>query len=128
RGAEVVAIEARDSHVAKAEFVKAALGLDRLTIVQGNVRDVASLASGEFDVVLCLGLLYHLDGRGACELMHDLRRITKLFAIVETQISLSDRTSFTHGGQTYWGRPSPEVTTRPGAAVDVANAFWLTRP
>ncbi len=128
RGAEVVAIEARDGHVAKAEFVKEALGLDRLSIVQGNVRDVTSLVSSEFDIVLCLGLLYHLDGQGACALMHDLRRLTKLFAVVETQISLSDRASFSHDGQTYWGRPSPEVTTRPGAAVDVANAFWLTRP
>lgn len=128
QGAEVVAIEARDGHVAKAEFIKDALGLDRFSVVQGNVRDVASLVSGEFDVVLCLGLLYHLDGSGACALLHDLRRMTKQFAVVETQISLSDRQSFSYGGRTYWGRPSPEVTTRPGAAVDIANAFWLTRP
>jgi hypothetical protein len=128
RGADVVAIEARDGHVAKAEFVKAALGLDRLSIVQGNVREVASLATGEFDVVLCLGLLYHLDSGGACALLHELRRMTRLFAIVETQISLRDRSSVSYDGRTYWGRPSPEVTTRPGAAVDVSKAFWLTRP
>jgi len=126
-GAEVVAIEPREGHVAKAQFAKEALGLERLSVIQGNARDVRNLVTGDFDVVLCLGLLYHLDGSGACALIHELRPMTKLFAVVETQISLSDRTSFEYDGQTYWGRSSPEVTRRPGAAVDVTDAFWLTR-
>jgi SAM-dependent methyltransferase len=127
RGAEVVALEPRESHLAKAKFVKEALGLERLTIVAGNARDVATLVTGEFDVVLCLGLLYHLDGPGACELVHRLRRKTKLFTILETQISLTDRETINYDGHTYRGRPSPERPAAAGAAVDITTAFWLTR-
>jgi SAM-dependent methyltransferase len=127
RGATVVALEPRDGHVAKASFVKDALGLERLTVVAGNVREVEKLAPGEFDVVLCLGLLYHLDAAGACALVHQLRRMSRLFAVVETQISLKARDRVSHQDHTYWGRPSPEETRVAGAAVDVASSFWLTR-
>lgn len=128
RGAEVIAVEPRDGHVAKASFVKQALGLDRLRIVQGNARDITTLVDGRFDVVLCLGLLYHLDAEGACSLLHALRPLTESFAIIETQIALTGRTRFVHRGNAYLGLRSPETPRSPGAAIDVTSSFWLTKP
>src|SRR5207237_6924907 len=60
RGAEVVAIEGREANLEKARFAARALGLD-VDFRLGDVRDLGRDEHGEFDVVLCLGILYHLD-------------------------------------------------------------------
>ena len=63
QGAQVVAIEGREANIEKARFSKRALGLDNLELIHGDVRDLSRERHGSFDIVLCLGILYHLDRR-----------------------------------------------------------------
>jgi protein-L-isoaspartate O-methyltransferase len=127
RGAEVVAIEARDAHVAKMELAKQALGLERLEIRHGDIRDLGSL-SGEFDVVLCLGVLYHLPAADVFGFVEGLGQRCRSLAIVETQVSLRKTQRVEHGGAEYWGRPYAENQSDPGASSGNDESFWLTKP
>ncbi len=57
---QVLAIEARETNIRKAEFVQKLLRVKKAKIVQANL-ETADLASfGKFDAVFCSGLLYHL--------------------------------------------------------------------
>src|ERR1043166_908766 len=59
--AHAVGIEGREANVEKARFTKRVLQLDNLELFQDEVRNLSVEKYGRFDVVLCLGLLYHLD-------------------------------------------------------------------
>ena len=126
-GADVTAIEVREEHVAKGEFVRAARGLDNLKLVQGDIRSLSELVEGEFDVVLCLGLIYHLDANDALAMLADIAGLTRRFAIVEGQISLSRATQETIDGVEYSGLLYPEDEADPGSGVKMREAFWFTR-
>src|SRR5262245_49012933 len=60
-GAQVVGIEGREVNLAKARFAKEVLALNNIDLVLDDVRYLSKDKYGEFDVVLALGILYHLD-------------------------------------------------------------------
>jgi SAM-dependent methyltransferase len=135
-GARVVAIEGRPGHCEKIRFLRDALSLDRLEVIQGDVRELSVATHGEFDVVLCLGLLYHLEGEAAVKLIHDIAAVTKRLTVIDTHVSLAPKTEITIGGRTYSGRRIREFD--PGASRDeqlrlsrssIGNpdSLWLTR-
>src|SRR3954468_12416897 len=117
QGAQVTAVEVREQHVVKGEFVRRARGLDNLTIVQGDIRELDTVAPGEFDVVLCLGLIYHLDARDAISMLEDIARRTRRFAIIEGQISLTAAKEVEVDGTTYSGLLYAEDERDPGSGV-----------
>ena len=61
RGAEVVGMEAREENVAKCRLLADHFALPKLRFVQGDVKELRAETHGAFDVVLALGILYHLD-------------------------------------------------------------------
>jgi protein-L-isoaspartate O-methyltransferase len=124
RGATVTAIEGREAHVAKARFVKDTLGLERLTV---RCADVRAVELDTYDVVLCVGLLYHLPATDAVALVRRIAAATRL-AIIETQVSLSRRDTVSTGGLSLVGRTYGENTAHPGASLDNPASFWPTRP
>ncbi len=62
-GAEyVLGIDIVDRYLEQAEFIKQALGYDNLEFRKIDVADLSpETAGGTFDVVLCFGILYHLE-------------------------------------------------------------------
>lgn len=58
-GYDVLGIEARSDSVARCQHVQRRLGLENLSFVQDDVRNLSD--HGSFDIVFCCGLLYHLD-------------------------------------------------------------------
>lgn len=107
-GARVLAIEGRETNLAKARFVKEMLSLDRLELALEDVRHLDVQRHGRFDVVLCLGILYHLDTPDAMDFVESVARVCTRVAIIDTHISLSDDASFAWKGKTYWGAYSKE--------------------
>ncbi len=61
RGAEVVGMEARADNVAKCRLLADHFAQPKLTFLQGDVKEFRRETHGLFDVVLGLGILYHLD-------------------------------------------------------------------
>lgn len=103
RGATVIGVEGREANVAKARFAKEALALDNVDFVLDDVRNVDVATYGRFDVVLCLGILYHLD---APDVFHFLERIAGMcdqFAIIDTELHVIPEASQVYQGKGYWG-------------------------
>jgi tRNA (mo5U34)-methyltransferase len=84
--AKVLAVDARDSHLVDTALISQAYQLEH--IVQTKASDVHALNTkqlGAFDVVLCLGLIYHLENPiGALRQAHSL---CKRVCLIETQIA-----------------------------------------
>ena len=130
RGAEVVGIEGREANIAKARFAKDVLGLENVTLEQDDVRSLTRERYGEFDVILCLGLLYHLDADDVFMLLSRIGELTRRMAIVDTHVALSGRESRSHAGEEYRGISFPEYAEDESlwAAIGNRTSFWPTRP
>jgi SAM-dependent methyltransferase len=126
RGAEVVGVEVRD-HVQAAIARAAELGLDRAAYHQSDVRQVTADRYGEFDVILCLGILYHLEAPAIFEFADNIARMCRRVALIETQIGLSKRRAETFHGHRYLGTTFPEDISAPGASIDNPTSFWPTK-
>lgn len=61
KGANVVSIEARAKEIEKATLLKEHFELANLDLVHDDVKNFSRQAFGNFDIVLALGILYHLD-------------------------------------------------------------------
>jgi SAM-dependent methyltransferase len=127
QGAEVVAIEGREGNAAKARFAAEALGLERLDVVHADVRSLTRAEHGEFDVVLCLGLLYHLDTPDVFELVRTIASVCRRLAVFETQVALAARETRGWEGREYAGRVYREPPA-PWSSIGNPESFWLTRP
>src|SRR5262245_20050321 len=71
RGARTVGIEARADWLKHANRMKEDLRLDNVTFIQGDVREL-DRRHGSFDIVLCLGLVYHLPAEDAVRLLRSI--------------------------------------------------------
>lgn len=86
-GAEVTAVEINTTFVKQAKLVREQLGLtERIEIVQGDMFCAKYL--GKFDIVVCVGLLYHL--RHYQLALDMLTHICKSKLFVSTQIADGD--------------------------------------
>jgi cephalosporin hydroxylase len=106
----VVAIDVREENVRRARVVRNHLGVPpaKLEIGQGDMfaLDVGQL--GTFDVVLLLGLIYHVENPvGALRVA---RALTRSLCVVETQLTRQSR-PIEHG----WGTSSEDVEVAEGS-------------
>ena len=135
RGSKVVGIEGRAAGVAKADFAKEALQLERVSFVHDDVRNLSRERYGEFDVVLCIGILYHLDAPDVFELLARIGEVCTRLAVVDTHVALTGRSEREHGGHVYRGlsyvehsAATPQETRERAswASLDNPASFWLT--
>ena len=137
-GAEVVAVDVREQHLERARFLAEASGAaERLGTVRADVRELDPDELGEFDLVLCLGLHYHLDTPDLFALFEKLARLSRWALVLYGNFSLSDREAREHAGHTYHGaavfehaEATPEAERRRLglASPDNPRSFWLTKP
>lgn len=81
-------VDLREVNIAKAELLKAHFGIQNASFAYGNAFDV----SGQFDVVLNLGLLYHVTDPYA--LMAKTYECCDIFAVVDTITHLAPVSAF----------------------------------
>lgn len=116
-GADVCALEGRESNLEQWPDVPEPVGA-RITRVHGDVRDLGSVwpASRTFDVVLCLGILYHLDRDDAVHLLGDVFARTRPggIAIIDTHV----------GG--HW-QNEPGGLADPWGSIGNARSWWFER-
>jgi 2-polyprenyl-3-methyl-5-hydroxy-6-metoxy-1,4-benzoquinol methylase len=137
RGAEVVAIEGREANLEKARFAARVLGLGGIDFQLGDVRDLSRERHGVFDVVLCLGILYHLDAGDLIPFVERLHEVCRRALVIDTAIALGGHEELTHDGSAYKGRTlvehAPESTTEERlqalwSSLDNPSAWVPTRP
>ena len=84
---QVVAVEAREDNAHRARLLRDHHGIAaaQLEVITADATTLDPQLLGQFDVVLCLGLLYHLeDPIGTLRLA---RALTKGLLVVETQVT-----------------------------------------
>jgi SAM-dependent methyltransferase len=91
RGADVVGIEARHLNLEKANLLRDHFGLKNLRFDLADVKDFAPDAHGQFDVVLALGILYHLDQ--PVQWLQRVAAATCRVLIVDTHFAPADDTA-----------------------------------
>jgi SAM-dependent methyltransferase len=136
RGADVVAIEGREANIAKARFGAHTLGLE-VDFQLGDVRDLSRERHGEFDLVLALGILYHLDDADLFPFVARISDVCRRALIVDTGVGSAGAEELEHEGATYRGvhlvehAPDSTEEQREGAvwsSLDNLTAVALTRP
>ena len=81
---KVLGVDTRDEHVADATLVRDAMGLSNWEIGQSDVHAMSAEQFGLHDLVLCFGLIYHLENPvGALRVA---RALCKRLCLVETQV------------------------------------------
>jgi hypothetical protein len=80
----VLGLDARQSHVDDSRLISQVYGLEQLAFEQGDVHEQDPESLGRFDVVLMLGLLYHLENPiGA---LRTCRALCRGLCVIETQV------------------------------------------
>lgn len=80
----VLGIDARESHVDDSSLIRDIYGYKQLDFQQGDIHAQSEDKTGTFDLVLMLGLLYHLeDPIGA---LRTCRELCSGLCVIETQI------------------------------------------
>ncbi len=135
-GAQVVGIEGRLPNIEKARFAGDVLGLPNLEFIQDDVRKLDRAKYGEFDVVLCLGILYHLDVPDVFSFLARMAEVCRGFVVVDTHIAATAERSCVYEGHAYRGRTFAEhdpASTPDDRAADLWSSldnvvsFWPTR-
>ena len=113
RGAEVLALDARGQHMDLGAAVAGRHGLENVEFRREDVREVTRATHGSFDVVLCLGILYHLDAPDVFALLENMHEICERLVVVDTFISLEHPWPTPREPGRVWGRGADlEVTHR----------------
>jgi 2-polyprenyl-3-methyl-5-hydroxy-6-metoxy-1,4-benzoquinol methylase len=114
-GADVLGIDVKEINVKKCEFVKSVVGPRNLKFVLDDCMNVTRARYGSFDVVLALGLLYHLDD--PFTFLAQLAELCEGFIVLDTLVAretaqtigdwepqLSAMRDFSFAGNSYRGR------------------------
>jgi tRNA (mo5U34)-methyltransferase len=86
----VVGIDARQTHVDQANLVFEVneIPRDRYEFVCGDIFDLDYAALGTFDIVLCLGLIYHISK--PMELLERIARANTDVLVIDTGLSMAE--------------------------------------
>jgi SAM-dependent methyltransferase len=147
-GAEVLGIDGKLLNIRKCEFVRSVLGVQRADFALGDAMKVTRESHGRFDVILALGLIYHLDD--PYTFLSNIARLCDGFVVIDTHVVLEDQPetikgdwrpdlsemrTFTFGRRSYEGRlfrEFPIGTERdvkdlsPTASLDNETSIWLS--
>jgi hypothetical protein len=137
-GAEVVGVEAREAHVARARECAVAAGVGtRVRYEIGDVRRIDEDALGRFDIVFLLGILYHLEAADAVETIRRIGGLCDDLLIVDTHFAPAAKATATVAGARYDGARVREHDAGDAAATRLARgqasidnefAFYFTKP
>lgn len=137
QGAKVVGVEGRPASLEKARLAKEILGLTRVEFIEDDVRHISVQKYGRFDVVLCAGILYHLDAPDVFHFLEHIFEMSTRFAIFDTHVSMSAKEERTYRSRRYFGctfleHPSDSSTDekakRLWSSLDNIKSFWFTKP
>jgi 2-polyprenyl-3-methyl-5-hydroxy-6-metoxy-1,4-benzoquinol methylase len=125
QGAKVVAIEGREANIQKARFAKEVLSLDHLDLVQDDVCNLSKQKYGEFDVVLCLGILYHLTVPDVFHFIERIAEVCQGCVVIETETTIAPEESYAYNGRKYWGKMRLEHVAS-STPEERANSLWAS--
>lgn len=136
QGADVTFLDARDENLRKVEFVTKVLNLEKVKIVKDDVRNISVEKYGKFDVILCLGIFYHLDWNDLFPFIVKMYEMTDRIVYFDTHVCFSRKSRFSIDGCTYYGSgfrehrtdaTQEEKTKDLWKSIDNEKSFMLTK-
>jgi SAM-dependent methyltransferase len=145
-GATVLGVDARESNLDKATLLRDHFAMSNLDFVQADVKEFTRERFGTFDVILALGILYHLES--PVRWLRQIAEATRSALIVDTHLAPHDANGLAaiapnllplggletriDGGIEVTGRwfAEPRASRRaaePWAAFSNDRSFWLTK-
>jgi tRNA (mo5U34)-methyltransferase len=121
--AYVLGVDVRPQLIRRAQLVRDHFGIpsERMELRCADVFDLSAAELGSFDVVLCLGLVYHLENPvGAIRIA---RRVTRGICVIESQLT-RQTAPIVHG----WGASDHYESTSASFASRVESDYesnWL---
>jgi tRNA (mo5U34)-methyltransferase len=110
----VLGIDITPRYIQQANFVKKALSLENVRFEKRNLVTLDPAKDGTFDVVLCLGILYHLENPVAA--MRKVAAVTGAIMLVDTDLIPNTRKN----RPMWWMNfPSPSDVRSGSAAVSL---------
>ena len=93
------------ANLRKGELAKEMLSLGNISFYLDDVLNVSTERYGKFDVILCLGLRYHIDSSKLFGFVQNLQRMCDRVVIFDTHISTEDDNieEIYHNGRQYSG-------------------------
>lgn len=137
RGATALGIEGRQYWIDVANRNRDYYSAPQAEFVRDDVKNFSVSRYGQFDIVICAGLLYHLDSPDLFDLVERISEACTGFAIFDTHVALHPKRQVSWRGHTYSGMSYrehfPAATERQreealGASLDDEWSFWLTKP
>ena len=139
-GAYCTGVDIRDVHLRKAEFASKTLSLNKhCKWIKGDVtEDTVWSDLPKFDVIICSGILYHMDANSIIPLLRNIHMKLKSngLAIIDTNISHSPVESVVISDDLeIWGRSwiehpdsanNEEKLAAPWSSYKNNTAFWMT--
>lgn len=122
QGSEVVAIEGRHTNAERVRFAADKLKPERYEVQVGDVRSLSPETHGTFDLTLCLGILYHLEGEEVIDLARAVAACSTRAAVFRTAVGLSTREEV--NGYRGFRYPEPETAW---SSIGNKTSFWPTR-
>jgi SAM-dependent methyltransferase len=130
RGVQVTAIDGRTERMDQGRRAAERLGLTTLRFEQNDVRQVSVASHGEFDVVLFLGILYHLDVPDVFHVLQSISEMCRHLLIIDTRFCLHPDTEVQFEGLLYRGERvrehgdhDPESIRRSRLLASLDNTF-----
>jgi len=124
-GATVVGIEGREINLAKARIAKDLLSLHKLELIHDDVRNLDSNKFGRYDVVLALGILYHLEAPALMEVLRSIFDCCTRVAIIDTHFSQETNESHLWEGNVYWSHYVQEHASN-STREEQLGAVWMS--
>ncbi len=99
---EVLGLDFREDNLRRARFVAEQLGIGAVRFQQADAEELDPATIGEFPLVLCYGLLYHLEN--PMRVLRRLHALTGELLVLETQV-VDEVEGVTEWGSREWTRP-----------------------
>ncbi len=102
-GLQAVSIEGRRINIEKGRFAARAMGAKSIEFHQDDVNNISTEKYGEFDVILCMGILYHIAKDKYLNFLKSIAHCCKDVLIIDTFVSLHEREAIEMDGVRYLG-------------------------
>lgn len=99
---EVLGLDYREENLRRARFVAGQLGISGVQFAQADAEELNPAALGSFPLVLCYGLLYHLEN--PMRVLRRLHALTGELLVLETQV-VDEVEGVAEWGSQAWTRP-----------------------
>ena len=104
-GGNVIGIDIREANLAKAAFARDVLGLSNVQFIEADMLKLLDYGLRSFDLIVCAGVLYHVDAPDFLPFLRALRESCSGIVIFDTHVAVERREEFvSDDGCTYYGR------------------------